>query len=155
MTFKSTLNLGIITTIFTIFSIISVYIFQRVYKNRKPKKIIIISAAMLFISVICLLLKINRTTVIIYNLVNSIFMVLLINYADMKRYNSTEDYKEIKEKYLVEHQVISEIALEVSRILGYSVLFLISLLNNIIYFKCLLLVVTICIMLYAKELYKD
>ena len=155
MTFKTTLSLGILTTIFTIFSMISVYIFQRIYKNKKPKKIIIISAVMLFISVICLVLKINKTTVIIYNLVNSIFMVLLINYADMKRYNSTENYKEIKEKYLVEHQVISEIALETSRVLGYSVLFLISLLDNIIYFKGLLLLVTICIMFYAKELYKD
>lgn len=155
MTFKSTLNLGILTTIFTIFSIVSVYIFQRVYKNKKPKKIIIVCAAMLFVSVICLLFKINKTTVIIYNLVNSIFMVLLINYADMKRYNSAEDYKEIKEKYLVEHQVVSEIALEASRVLGYSVLFVISLLDNIVYLKILLIIVTICIMLYAKELYKD
>lgn len=155
MTFKTTLNLGILTTIFSIFSIISVYIFQKVYINKKPKKCIIMCAAMLFLSVLGLLFEIDKTTVIIYNLVNSIFMVLLINYADIKRYSSTETYKEIKEKYLVEHQVLCESVLGVSRILSYTVLFIVSLLNNIIYFKILLLLATLCTILYAKELYKD
>lgn len=155
MTFKTTLNLGILTTVFAIFSIISVYLFQRAYRNKKPKKFLFVSGAFLVISVICLLFRIDKTTVIIYNLVYSIFMVLLINYADMKRYNCTESYKEIKEKYLVEHQVLSESVLAVSRILGYLALFIISFLDNIICFKLLLLAVTICIVLYAKELYKD
>ena len=155
MTFKTTLNLGILTTIFAIFSIFSVYIFHKVYKNKNPKKFIFICAAVLALSVICLLFKIDKTTVIIYNLANSIFMVLLINYADMKRYNCTEGYKEIKEKYLVEHQVISETVLAISRILGYLTLFIISFSDNIIYFKILLLIVTLYIILYAKELYKD
>ncbi|MBE5820472.1 MAG: MFS transporter [Clostridiales bacterium] len=155
MTFKTTLNLGILTTIFSIFSIISTYVFKKVYKNKNPKKFIIVSAIILTLSVISLLFTINKTTVVIYNAVNSIFMILLINYAEMKRYNSAESYKEIKEKYLVEHQVVTETALGISRILGYFLLFVISILNNIIYFKILLVIVTICILLYAKELYKD
>ena len=107
------------------------------------------------ITVMLLIFKINKTTVIIYNLASSIFMVLLRNYSDMKRYNSTESYKEIREKYLVEYQVCSESLLGISRIIGYTVLFLISFSDNIIYFKSLLLIVTLCIILYAKELYKD
>lgn len=155
MTFKTSLNLGILTTIFSIFSIISVYIFKKVYRDKKPKKFIIVSAIILSLSVILLVFKIDKFTVIIYNLVNSIFRVLLINYSDMKRYNSTEKYEEIKEKYLVEYQVCSETLLGISRIIGYIVLFIISFSNNIIYFKALLVIVMICILLYAKELYKD
>ena len=155
MTFKTSLNLGILTTIFAIFSIISVYIFRKVYKDKNPKKFIIVSAIVLILSIMLLIFKIDKTTVIIYNLANSIFMVLLRNYSDMKRYNSTENYKEIREKYLVEYQVCSETLLGISRIIGYTVLFIISFSNNIIYFKGLLLLVTLCIILYAKELYKD
>lgn len=155
MTFKTSLNLGILTTIFSIFSIISVYIFRRVYRDKKPKKFIIVSGIILSLSVITLVFKIDKFTVLIYNLANSIFRVLLINYSEMKRYNSTENYKEIKEKYLVEHQVCSETLLGISRIIGYIVLFIISFSDNIIYFKALLVIVTICILLYSKELYKD
>ena len=155
MTFKSSLNLGILTTIFAIFSIISVYIFRRVYKDKNPKKLIIASAIILLACVMLLIFNINKTAVIIYNLASSIFMVLLRNYAEMKRYNSTENYKEIREKYLVEYQVCSETLLGISRIIGYTVLFIISFSGNIIYFKGLLLLVTLCIILYAKELYKD
>ena len=155
MTFKTALNLGVLTTIFAIFSIISVYVFRRIYKDKNPKKFIIVSAVILLISIMSLVFNINRTTVVIYNLANSIFMVLLRNYAEMKRYNSTETYKEIREKYLVEYQVCSETLLGISRIIGYMLLFMISFSNNIIYFKGLLLIVTLCILLYAKELYKD
>ena len=155
MTFKTTLNLGILTTAFSILSIISVYIFQKVYKNKKPKKIILISAVIMFLSVIALVLKLNKITVIVYNLANCMFMVLLRNYALSKRYASIGNYEEVKEKFLVEHQVVSEIVLGISRTSGYVLLFIMSLFNNIIYFKITLLIVTIFIMLYAKELYKD
>lgn len=155
MTFKTTLNLGVLTTVFSILSIISVYIFQKVYKNKNPKRIIIISAIIMFVSVIALVLKLNKITVIIYNLANCMFMVLLRNYALSKRYDSIGNYEEVKKKFLVEHQVVSEIVLGISRTFGYVFLFIMSLLNNIVYFKTTLLIVTVFIMLYAKELYED
>ena len=139
MTFKTTLNLGVLTTVFSILSIISVYIFQKVYKNKNPKRIIIISDIIMFVSVIALVLKLNKITVIIYNLANCIFMVLLRNYALSKRYDSIGNYEEVKKKFLVEHQVVSEIVLGISRTFGYVFLFIMSLLNNIVYFKITLL----------------
>lgn len=51
--------------------------------------------------------------------------------------------------YLAEHQVVSEISLNVARIIGYTILFVISLFNNIIYFKILLVFVSIIIIYYA------
>ena len=52
--------------------------------------------------------------------------------------------------YIVEHQVIWQIVLNVSRIFGYLVLFVASLFNNMIFFKVLLILVTIVIVFYSK-----
>ena len=151
-TFKTNISLGILTTIFSFCSIVSVYIFQRKLKNNNI--ILIISAVMSVLGVILLLFNISKTTVIIYNLINSVFLILLINNAEEKRYSIINADKIITKDYLAEHQVISEISLNISRIIGYIILFAISFLNNIIYFKMLLILVSIAIIYYARLMIK-
>jgi len=148
MTFKTTLSLGILTTIFSICSMISVYIFQ--YKLKSNKRILKLSSIAMVISVFLLLIDINKTTIIIYNLCNSIFLVLLINTADTKCYDIINEDKKVSEDYIVEHQVTWQIILNISRIAGYLVLFVASLFNNMIVFKLLLLIVTTVIVAYSK-----
>jgi len=63
MTFKTNISLGILTTIFSICSIISVYIFQRKLKNNNM--ILTVSTIMVVLSVFILVLNIDKTTVII------------------------------------------------------------------------------------------
>lgn len=152
MTFKTNISLGILTTMFSICSIISVYIVQRKLKNNDT--VLIISTIMTVLSVLILFFNINKATVIIYNLITNIFLVLLINNAEEKRYNIINDDSKIIQEYLEEHQVISEISLNISRILGYIVLFAISFLNNILYFKLLLVIVSISIIFYSTLMIK-
>jgi len=73
----------------------------------------------------------------------------LLNNAEEKRYSIINSDNTIIEDYLEEHQVFSEIFLNISRILGYFILFVISLFNNILYFKLLLVVVSISIIFYS------
>ena len=148
MTFKTTLSLGIITTIFSICSIISVYIFQ--YKLKSNPKILKVSSIAMVLSVFILLLDINKITIIIYNLCNSVFLVLLMNTAETKSYDMINEDKKVMEDYIVEHQITWQIVLNVARILGYLVLFIASLFNNMIIFKVLLILVTIVIIFYSK-----
>lgn len=148
MTFKTTLSLGIITTICSICSILSVYIFQ--YKLKSNKTILKISSIAMVISVILLLFDISKITIIIYNLCNSIFLVLLMNTAETKNYDIINEDKKVIDDYIVEHQVTWQIVLNVSRIIGYLVLFIASLFNNMIIFKLLLVLVTIVIIFYSK-----
>ena len=152
MTFKTALNLGILTTIFAICSIFTVYFFHRYYKNREPKKIFTFCSIFLFLGVLLMVIDINTVTVIIYNFVISICMTILINYASMKRYNCLDT--DFLKKYTVEHQAIADIYMAISRILGYFVLFLVSFSDNIIYFKGLLIVITFCFIVYTRELRK-
>lgn len=74
----------------------------------------------------------------------------MINNAEEKGYAIVNSDKKIESEYLVEHQVISELSLNISRIIGYSLLFIVSLFNDIIYFKLLLVVIIIVIVVYSK-----
>ena len=58
MTFKTTISLGILTTIFSVCSIVSVYIFQ--YKLKSNRKILKFSGIVMMISVLLLIFDINK-----------------------------------------------------------------------------------------------
>ena len=151
-TFKTSFNLGMLTTIFSACSILSVYLFQRVIKRRI--NIIKVCTVMMIISLVTLLIDINKYTIIIYNLFNSLFLILLINSAEAKRYEIITKDKKASSNYIVEHQILSEICLNIARILGYLVLFIASILNKTIIFKTMLIVITIIIVIYSYLLIK-
>ena len=148
MTFKTTISLGVITTITAICSILSVYIFQ--YKLKSNWKILKICNIMMVSSVLLLLINISKPTIIIYNVCTAIFLVILSNTGDTKRYEIVSENEIVVKDYIVEHQVVCEVILNITRIIAYILLFIISLFNNIILFKILLLLVTIVILIYSK-----
>lgn len=148
MTFKKMLSLGIITTICSICSILSVYLFQ--YKLKSNKSILKICGIAMVISILMLLISINKVTIVIYNLCYSVFLVLLMRTAETKSYDVINDEKKILKDYVVEHQVTWQIVLNISRILGYVILFIASLFDSMNVFKILLLVVTLVIIFYCK-----
>lgn len=148
MTFKTTISLGILTTIFSICSMVSVYIFQ--YKLKSNKKVLKFSSIAMAISVFLLLLDINKASIIIYNICNSVFLVLLLNTSETKSYDIINEDEKVINDYIVEHQITWQIVLNISRIIGYLVLFVASLFNNMIVFKILLLIVTIVIIIYSR-----
>lgn len=152
MTFKTTISLGVITTITAICSILSVYIFQ--YKLKSNWKILKICNIMMVSSVLLLLTNISKPTIIIYNICTAIFLVILSNTGDTKRYEIVSENEIVVKDYIVEHQVVCEAILNITRIIAYILLFVISLFNNIVLFKILLLLVTIVILIYSKLLIK-
>lgn len=151
-TFKTSFNLGLLTTIFSICSILSVYIFQR--RIKKTINTAKVCSAMMVISLFALLIDINKYTIIIYNLFNSLFLILLINNAETKRYGIISKDKKASKDYIVEHQILSEICLNIARIIGYIFLLGASILNKTIVFKGLLVLITVVIILYAYLIIK-
>ena len=150
MTFKTSISLGVLTTIFSALSILSVYVFQLKFKSNK--KVLFVCCIAMVISVIVLLLKIDRTTVIIYNLCTSIFLVILSNTAETKNYSIVNEDKKVMKEYLVEHQVLAQTYLNISRIISYILLFIASLFNNILFFKIMLIFATLGIVGYSKSM---
>lgn len=152
MTFKTTISLGVITTFTSICSILSVYIFQ--YKLKSSSLILKICNIMMILSVLLLFINISKPTIVVYNVCTALFLVILSNTGDTQRYEIVEEDKKIKKDYIVEHQVVCEVVLNITRIIGYTALFIISLFNNIMIFKFLLLIVTIVILIYSRLLIK-
>ena len=90
--FKTDMNLGIITSITTILSMICVDIYRKIYKKRNDKNIIIISSILPVVSVLTLLLWRNNVTVIIYNICYVIFTALLTLTREIRLFNLSDSY---------------------------------------------------------------
>ncbi len=153
MAFHTSFNLGALTTVFSILTIIANMIYKKNYKEKHSKAYIIICTVFPILSVIGLLVEINVVTVILYNIVNAIFIAILENIRDTKRYNCVN--KEELEGYKIEHQSMYEICLGLGRVVAYTVLLIVGLLNDIIWFKLLLFMVTLCYIPSSINLYKS
>lgn len=152
MTFKTSFNFGILTTIFSVFSMISLYLFNKLYQKKYAKRLLLFCATLVVLGVLGLILNINKTTLIIYNFTYSITVYILevmfkIKADDIVKENNIE-------KWLVEYHTFTEGLMEIGRIIGFILMLLVGLLNNVIYFKLLLLIVTISIPIYARIMYK-
>lgn len=152
MTFKTSLNLGILTTVFSIFSMISLYIFNKLYKTEYAKKLLVYCASFIVIGLLGFLINIDRTTLILYNFIYSITVYILEVMFKIKTDNIVKEYS--IEDWIIEHHTLLDIFMESGRIIGFLLLLITGLLNNIIYFKTLLLIVTASIPLYARIMYK-
>lgn len=152
MTFKTSLNLGILTTIFSICTMISLYVFNKFYQKKYLKSLLIFCSVPVVLGVIGLLLNINKTTLILYNFTYSITVYIL---EVMFKIKSDNIVKECNiEKWIVEYHTFIDFFMELGRIIGFLLMLIIGLLNNIIYFKILLLIVTVSIPLYAITMYR-
>lgn len=152
MTFKTSLNLGILTTIFSICSMISLYLFNKLYKGKYAEPLLLFCSIPVVLGVIGLLLNINKTTLIIYNFTYSITVYILEVMFKIKTENIIKEYN--IEKWLVEYHTFIDCFMELGRIVGFLLMLIIGLSNNIVYFKVLLLIVTITVPIYSKTMYK-
>ena len=60
----------------------------------------------------------------------------------------------INEEFYIESQIFINMIMQIGRVIGYGLLFIIGLSNNIIYFKTLLLITTLIIPLYSYYMYQ-
>ena len=116
-------ELGGWTSMFSLITIISMYIFGKKYNKNYKKPILIISMIVMIISFFAILYRINITTIIIYNIIYYTLMnvVLKITEIDLFNYSNKEPYKS---EYNTEYFVFREIFLNASRTIGYILLLL-------------------------------
>ena len=117
MTFKTSLNLGILTTIFSICSMISLYLFNKLYQRKYAKTLLIFCSVPVILGVIGLLLNINKITLIIYNFTYSITVYILEVMFKIKTDNIVIEYN--IEKWIVEYHTFIDCFMELGRIIGF------------------------------------
>lgn len=141
MTFKTSLNLGILTTIFSICSMLSLMLYNKFYNKDNAKFILSLCSIIVVCGVIGLLINISKTSLIIYNFCyTTTFCIFDVVYNTRKG----DLVKECGiEKYREEYIGYTSISIGLGRIIGYILMLIVSFTSNIIYFKILLAIVTL------------
>ena len=151
--FKTNLNLGIITSITTILSIMFVSIYGKIYKQRDDKNIIIISSIIPVISVLVLLLWKNNITIIIYNICYVIFTSLLMLTRQIRLFNLSNSYIVNKEKQC-EFFAMRECMLNCGRVTGYILLLVAGISGNVATLNTVMVILTLSILITGLNIRK-
>lgn len=152
MTYKTNFKLGFLNTIFAICSMVTLFILKKINSIKFQKNILIAGSIISLISVISLIINLDKTEIVIYNLISASFILILEVLFNIERFNNKENG--ISNEYCVENQTFINIIMQIGRIVGYGLLFVIGLSNNIVYFKILLLITTIIIPIYSYYMYQ-
>lgn len=148
MTFKTSLNLGIITTIFAIFQILIMYLYKKFYNKNNAKYILFIISILIFIGAIGLVIDIDKATLIIYNFACTTGLCIFDAVYNTQKGNLIKECN--IEEYDVEHVMFNSFLTSLSRFIGFTLILLVGLLNNMILFKSLLVVIAILVLVYSK-----
>lgn len=150
MTFKTSLNLGIITTIFSILQIITMYIYKRFYNKNNAKYILLIISILIFIGASGLVVYIGKATLIIYNFACTTGLCIFDAIYNTQKGNLIKQCN--IDEYAVEHVMLNSVLTSTSRFIGFTLIFLVGLLNNIVIFKGLLIVMAVLVLIYSRQI---
>ena len=148
MTFKTSLNLGILTTIFSIFSIISLYLYKKYYNKNNSKIIRSICSILIFIGAVGLVIDIGKSTLIIYNFACTVSLCIFDVIFNTQKGNLIKECN--IENRNVEHVMLNGLLTDISRVIGFCLILIAGLINNMIAFKILLLIIALCVPVYSK-----
>lgn len=151
--FKTNMNLGIITSITTVLSMIFVHIYGKIYKKRNDKNIILISSIVPVISILTLLLWRNNVTIIIYNICYVIFTALLTLTREIRLFNLSDSYIVDKENQS-EFFAIREGILNCGRITGYLMLLFAGMSGSQLVLNIVMVLLTLSILIMGLNIRK-
>lgn len=151
--FKNDMNLGIITSITTILSIIFIYIYGKVYKEKNDNNIIMISSILPVLSLLILLFWKNNLTIIIYNICYVIFTNILTLAREIRLFNLSDSYIVDKENQC-EFFAIREGILNGGRITGYIMLLFAGISGNSTILNIVMILLTLSILITGMNLRK-
>lgn len=120
--FKTDMNLGIITSISTICSMCAIKLYEKIFKNKSDKKILLFSSIIPLISVLVVLYNTNNITIIIFNICYEIFVNGILSLNRTIRLFNMADSNIIKKEDQAEFFSIREGFLNIGRMVSYSIL---------------------------------
>lgn len=154
---KNDLELGAWTSIFAILTVISMFWFAKYYEENRENKILKVSFLFILISFVCMICSINIYTIVLYNIVYYIFVNILLNITETRLFNYSSEGV-YKDKFNTEYFIFREVYLNMARVLGFFVLWLVGITQNMSWLKILLLFITvalICMIKMSRDLNKN
>lgn len=143
--FKTDMNLGIITSISTILSMCAIKLYEKFFKNKSDKKILIFSSIIPVISVLIVLFNTNNITIIIYSLCYEILVNGILSLGRSIRLFNMSDSNIIKKEDQSEFFSIREGILNLGRMVSYSILLFAGINGSIRILNITLIILTLSI----------
>ncbi|MEG0873514.1 MAG: MFS transporter [Clostridia bacterium] len=153
MTFKTSFHLGVLTTIFSLCSVFSLILYNKYYNKKTANKILGGCSFVLVFGVFGLLLDINKVSLVIYNFCYIITFCIFDVVYNTRKGNLVKECQ--VEKYSEEYIGYTSVGLTIGRVIGYLLMLVVSFTSNIIYFKLLLIVVTLFAPVYCYLIAKS
>ena len=147
ISFKSEFHLGIISSYISFISLIFLFMYSKYYKGRNDKKVILCSGVIIFFSMILFALNITNFMVIFYNVIYGIFGTGILTFIyGIRLFNLAK--KKISNNEKTEYWSIREIVLNLGRVLGYYLLFIVSIFG-LAYLKYFLLFLSFTVLIFC------
>lgn len=151
LTFNSNMSLGSLSSIMSVVAILVTFFFMKKY-NSKKVKIVFLCAFLCFIGIVGVLFSISKPTIILFNVLFTIAMIVPDNINSQKRMGLIRITGKLK--YALEHNVLAEVSLNIGRVISYVILLIASFSNSLNVYKVLLVINLMCICLYCFVIYK-
>lgn len=148
MTFKTSLNLGILTTIFSVCSIGALYLYKKYYNKKNSKILLTVCSTLILIGATGLVINIGKVTLVIYNFACTLGLRIFDAIFNTQKGDLIEECH--IEKRNVEHVMLNAFLTDLSRVIGFCLILIVGLINNMIIFKILLLFIALCVPIYSK-----
>lgn len=139
--FVSSMKLGFITSIISVLMIITTFIVGKFTKEGKRTGLYVLLFCSSLLSMIAYLIFPGDITIVIFNSVYNIAVVVVYIVFDIYRNKFLKEYGRYDD--IGEHQAISEIILNICRTIVYGLIILIMLMKNMLAYTIMLAVCTI------------
>lgn len=146
LSFKTNTSLGAISSLISCLTI-ALLIFTNKKHGSKIAPSFLLVTGITLISMICLIIDINKVFIIFFNICYSTLLAIINRAYAVKRSGLIRAVE--KKDYIVEHQAITELCLNIGRTLFFLILLFASFTNDIWVYKTLLLISTGFITLYG------
>ena len=151
--FKTDLNLGIISSISTGLLILISYLYLNKVRDKNNKFILYSFVIIPIVSLFLLVCFTNDITLIIYYLCYNGFVGVLLLISTIKIYNAS-NLRIVRNGNLVEYWSIREAFQGMGRVVGYLLLLIVGVLGGVSYLYYLMIIITLSIFLLAYFLRK-
>ena len=143
--FKTNMNLGIISSISTVLSMIAIKLYGKYSKNKSDKKALLISGIIPVISVFIVLVNTNNITIIIYSFCYEIFVNGILSLSRIIRLFNMSDSSIIQKDDQSEFFSLREGILNLGRIVSYAILLIAGVSANTVALNLVLIILTLSI----------
>jgi len=146
LTFKTNTSLGAITSFISL-ATITLLLITNNFKSSKFFKYFIPITAITAISIISLIFDVNKVSIIIFNVCYSSLLAIILRSYSVRRSGLIRAVN--KKEYIVEHQAVSEIFLNIGRVSFFTILLAVSFTTDIWIYKLLLAIGMVCILFFG------